>query len=133
MYPLSTAASAFKIEDPAAPITAKRTVSTKFLDAKDGRGELTIVAESHKLDVKDTTLVLPNSANTHGISLGEIPVKSRLGSVGLVEDLEGRVRRRRAAQLLGLGDIAAHGLLDLLRGGRWALGETKRHTSGVAI
>ena len=44
-------------------------------------------------------------------------VEARLRSVGLVKDLNGRLRRRGAAQALGLGNVAAHGLLYLL--GRW--------------
>ena len=91
------------------------------------------MAQCHKLDIEDTAVVLSDTANTDGIALRQLAVQTGLGPVGLIKDLDGGLRCRGAAKLLGLGDVAAHGLLDLLGTGRGTLSKAEGHTSSVAI
>lgn len=56
------AASAFRIDEPAAPITAKNEVSYSYpITNVYGGKELTVAAQRNKLQVKDT---IPSSART---------------------------------------------------------------------
>lgn len=128
-YPLRTAASAFNIEDPAAPMTAGKVSISQHRQA-DG---LTVVTQSNKLEVKDTALVLAHATDADGVSTAQVAVETRLGAVGLVKDLDGRGRSRGAAEGDGLGEVAAEGLLDLL-GGRGGLAlEVEADAGGVAV
>lgn len=91
------------------------------------------MAQGNKLDIKDAALVLSDATNADSVSLAEITVKTGLGPVGLVKDLDRGFRGRGTSQLLGIRNIAAHGLLDLLGGRGRALGETQRDAGGVAV
>ena len=134
MYPLSTAASAFSMDDPAAPITAVgNRVSTCSRELDVVRGEaLTVVAQGGKLEIKDAALVLAHAADADGVAVAEIAVQARLRPVLLVKDLDGRVRRRRAAELLGLGRVAAERVLALLRRRGGLALELEAHAGRVA-
>lgn len=94
---------------------------------------LTVVAQSDKLDVKDAALVLADSADADGIASVGLSVESGLRAVGLLHDDNGLFGGRRASELLGIGNIVTHGLLDLFgAGGRSSL-EAQRDASGVAV
>lgn len=91
------------------------------------------MAQRNKLQVEDATLVSPHSAHADGVSPAQIAVQARLRPVVLVKDLDGRVRRRRAANLLGLGDICPEGGLALLGGGRGLALELEADAGRVAV
>lgn len=127
------AASAFNMDDPAAPITARRgRVISHIACAWRGAG-LTVVAQSRELDVEDGTLVLAQAAHADGIAIAEVAVQARLRPVVFVKYDDGRAGGRGAAQGLGLGRVAAQGVLALLgrRGG--AALEAEADTSRVAV
>jgi len=67
MRPLSTAASAFRMEEPAAPMTAKHNVSGAAEHLRFTK--LTVVAQGNKLDVEDAALILTDTADTDGVAL----------------------------------------------------------------
>lgn len=104
------AASAFSIDEPAAPITAVGTKLARISYSKLGKwggyldgfgrlnrdasagkasyeilgvGKLTVMAQRNKLEIKNTTLVSTLSA--------QITIQSRLRPVILVKDLDRRV------------------------------------------
>lgn len=121
------------MEEPAAPMTAiTMSATTSSHHFSEGKGP-TVVAQGNKLDIKDTTVVLPDTTHADSVTLRELAVQSGLRPIGLVEHLDGWLRSRGASQPLCLGDIFPHGLLHLF--GRWgrALGESQGHTCGVTI
>ena len=96
--------------------------------------ELTIVAQSHKLNIEDPTLVLPDPTNTNRVPTAQLPIEPRLGAVRLIEDLDARARGARTAEGLGLANVVAQGPLDLLgRGHPLAVLEPQRDASRVAV
>ena len=96
-------------------------------------GILTVVAQGNELDIKYAALILPDTTNTHCVAIGQVTVQTRLGAIGLVEDPDGRVRGRRAAEALGLGDILAQSLFNLIRRRRGTLNKPQRHACCVTI
>lgn len=86
------------MEEPAAPITATIGTVRNHKPRQLYRGEqLTIMAESNKLDIKDTAVILPDAANADSITLGELTVKTGLRAVRLVKDADGWVGCRGAS------------------------------------
>ena len=69
--PLSTAASAFRIEEPAAPMTAAAIVSKS---QSWDHFALTVVAESNELEIKDPAFVLSYSADAHSVAPICLPI-----------------------------------------------------------
>ena len=127
------AASALRMEEPAAPITATNRYQRKISRHVQGKRQLTVVAQGNKLDIKDAAVVLSDPTNADSVSLAEITVKTGLGPVGLVKDLDRGLGGRGASQILSIRNVAAQGVFDLLgRRGR-ALGETQRDAGGVAV
>lgn len=127
------AASAFNIEEPAAPMTAM-TVSNQERQ-KHVVVELTVVAQGSKLNVKDTSLILAHTANADSVTTAEVTIETGLRPVRLViaKDLDGGLGGRGAAQGLGFALVVAEGLTDLVgRGGGLAL-EAQAHASSVAV
>ena len=91
------------------------------------------MAQRHELEIEDPALVLPHPAYANSVSPAQISVQSRLRSVVLVEDLDGRVRRGWASQGFRLALVVPQGLLDFLRGGRWPALELQAHAGSVAV
>ena len=82
--PLSTAASALIIDEPAAPMTAKNPViRIGTLYPVDIR---TVVTQCDKLEIKDPTLIFPYPTNTNRISSLEFPVQSWLWPIVLIKN-----------------------------------------------
>lgn len=91
------------------------------------------MAQRNELNVEDTALVLAHAANADGVPAAEIAIEARLGPVRVVEDHDGRARRARAAQRLGLAHVAPQRVLDVL-GSRGRAGpEAQRDAGGVAV
>ena len=79
-YPFSTAASAFNIEEPAAPMTA---ANIQLRTIKGGRTR-TVMAECNEFQIKDIALVFPYSSNTDCVSVLRISIEPWLGSIWLL-------------------------------------------------
>lgn len=91
------------------------------------------MAQGDKLDVKDAALVLAHAADADGVTPAELAVEAGLGPVGGVKDLDGGLRGAGAAEGLGLADVGAQGVLDVVgRGGR-AAGEAQGDAGCVAV
>lgn len=91
------------------------------------------MAQGNKLQIKDTALVSTHSTHADSVSSAQIAIQSRLRPVVLIEDLDGRVGRRGASQLLGLGDVCAESSLALFRRGRRLALELEAHTGSVTV
>ena len=63
--PFNIAASALRMEEPAAPITAAKSSDRA---QRSTSGSPTVVAQRNKFDVEDAALVLSNPANADGVS-----------------------------------------------------------------
>lgn len=102
-------------------------------DAGAGGADDGVVAQGDELEVEDAALVLAHAADADGVSPAEVAVEAGLGPVGLVEDLDGGGRGAVAAEGLGLADVGAQGVLDLLGAGGGAAGEAQADAGGVAV
>lgn len=91
------------------------------------------MAKRNKLDIKDSALILSNTANADSVPPTEVAIESRLRPVGLVVHEDRALRRRRAPQLLRLRDVLAQRLLDLLGRGRGAARKLERDAGRVAV
>ena len=90
IYPLRTAASAFNIDEPAAPMTANKGQYEIQRQYRVG-SKLTVMAQRNKLQIKDAALILSHTSHADGVSLAQVAIQTRLGSVLLVKDLDGRI------------------------------------------
>ena len=91
------------------------------------------MAQRDELDVEYPALILPDSPDAHGVAPREVAIESGLGPVGLVKDLDGRVRGGGTAEALGVGDVGPQGIADGV-GGRGGAGrEAEGDAGGVAV